>query len=55
MKQHFLMIVLNMLTPYHPTLKETAQLVGCSYQNVKRMGAQLEKCGYLHIVADETG
>lgn len=53
MKQHFLMIVLNMLTPYTPTLKETAGLIGCSYQNVKRMGAQLERSGYLHIVLDE--
>ena len=52
MKQHFLMIVLNMLAPYRPTLKETAELVGCSYQNVKRMGAQLEMSGYLRILPD---
>jgi len=53
MKQHFLMIVLNMLIPYAPTLKETAGLIGCSYQNVKRMAAQLEKSDYLHIEPDE--
>lgn len=53
MKQHFLMIVLNMLGAYHPTLAETAQLAGCSYQNVKRMAAQLEKNGYLSICPDE--
>lgn len=52
MKQHFLMIVLNMLIPYQPTLKETGELIGCSYQNVKRMAAQLEKSGYLHILPD---
>ena len=53
MKQHFLMIVLGMLGAYRPTLNETAQLVGCSYQNVKRMAAQLEKNGYLAIRTDE--
>ena len=52
MKQHFLMIVLSMVAPTHPTLKETAQMVGCSYQNVKRMAAQLEKNGYLQIAPD---
>ena len=53
MKQHFLMIVLGMLWPQTPTLNETARLVGCSYQNVKRMAAQLQKSGYLRIVPDE--
>ena len=52
MKQHFLMIVLGMLWPETPTLNETARVVGCSYQNVKRMAAQLEKSGYLRIEPD---
>ena len=52
MKQHFLLIVLNMLAPYQPTLSETAAIVGCSYQNVKRMGAELVKSGYLRIEPD---
>ena len=52
MKQHFLMIVLGMIQPSRPTLNETARLVGCSYQNVKRMAAQLEKSGYVSIVPD---
>jgi len=52
MKQHFLMIVLGMLQPHQPTLNETARLVGCSYQNVKRMAVHLEKSGYVSIVPD---
>ena len=52
LKQHFLMIVLSMLGDYAPTLVQTAQIAGCSYQNVKRMAAHLEKNGYLHIRTD---
>lgn len=51
MKQHFLMIVLGMLHE-PPTLKEMGDIIGCSYQNVKRMSIQLEKNQYLEIVAD---
>ena len=52
MKQHFLMVVLHMLGGEAPTLTETAQLVGCSYQNVKRMADQLQRRGYLLIQPD---
>lgn len=51
MKQHFLMIAL-MMFPEPPTLKEMGALIGCSYQNVKRMAQQLQKNGYLKIVQD---
>ena len=51
-KQHFLMIGLMMFQE-PPTLKEMGQLIGCSYQNVKRMAQQLQKNGYLNIVQDE--
>lgn len=52
MKQHFMMIVLDMLGDSPPSLKEMAEIIGCSYQNVKRMGTALEKNGYLSIVTD---
>lgn len=51
-KQHFLMIALGMFDN-PPTLKEMGDLIGCSYQNVKRMTEQLQKKGYLHIVQDQ--
>lgn len=52
MKQHFLMISLGMFkTP--PTLKEMAALIGCSYQNIKRMAEHLQKEGYLQIQQHE--
>jgi len=50
-KQHFLMIGLSMF-PEPPSLKEVGQLIGCSYQNIKRMAEQLQKNGYLKIVQD---
>lgn len=51
LKQHFMMIALNMFeTP--PTLKEMGELIGCSYQNVKRMAEHLQREGYLKIVRD---
>lgn len=48
MKQHFLMVALALFDK-PPTLKEMGELIGCSYQNVKRMATQLEKNGYLLI------
>lgn len=51
MKQHFLMIALGMFKN-PPSLKEMAQLIGCSYQNVKRMTEHLQRQGYLRIVQD---
>lgn len=53
MKQHFLMVVLSIMGEEAPTLKETGEVMGCSYQNVKRMALQLEKKGYLKIIQDE--
>lgn len=53
MKQQFLMIGLGMFEK-PPTLKEMGELIGCSYQNVKRMAEQLKKNGYLDIVQDKT-
>lgn len=50
-KQQFLMIALSMFD-HSPTLKEMSDVIGCSYQNVKRMAQQLQKQGYLNIVQD---
>lgn len=52
LKQQFLLIGLEMFTE-PPTLKETGELIGCSYQNVKRMAEQLQKAGYLTIQQDQ--
>ncbi len=51
MRQHFLMISLGMFED-PPTLKKTAELIGCSYQNVKRMAENLQKKEFLEIVQD---
>lgn len=48
MKQHFMMIALGMFEN-PPTLKEMAEIIGCSYQNVKRMAENLQKEEYLKI------
>lgn len=50
-KQQFLMVAL-MMFQQPPTLKEMGELIGCSYQNVKRMADQLQKNGYLQILPD---
>lgn len=52
LKQQFLMVALD-LFEQPPTLKEMGELIGCSYQNVKRMAQHLQKAGYLEIVQDE--
>ena len=51
MKQQFMMIALSMCD-HAPSLKEMADLIGCSYQNIKRMSETLQKEGYLNIVQD---
>lgn len=53
MKQHFMMIALSMFEN-PPTLKEMGELIGCSYQNVKRMAEHLQHEGYLKIVRDSS-
>lgn len=53
MKQHFMMIVLELFGEKSPTLKELADAVGCSYQNIKRMATNLEKNKYVTIVEDD--
>ena len=50
-KQNFMLVGL-MMFPEPPTLKEMGELIGCSYQNIKRMAEHLQKNGYLQIVQD---
>ncbi len=50
-KQHFLMVALELFKE-PPSLKQMGDLIGCSYQNIKRMANQLEKKGYLSIQQD---
>ena len=52
MKQHFLMIGLSIFEG-PPTLREMGELIGCSYQNVKRMAEHLQRETYLNIVQDK--
>ena len=51
-KQQFLLIVLSLFEDAKPNLKEVAGVVGCSYQNVKRMVDSLEKSGFLTVERD---
>lgn len=51
LKQHFFMIALKMFDS-PPTLKDMADLMGCSYQNIKRMANHLQDNNYLTIVQD---
>ena len=52
MKQHFLLVSIGTFDD-NPTLSDVSDLIGCSYQNVKRMAEQLQDKGYLTIRKDE--
>ena len=52
MKQHFLLVTIGTFDD-NPTLSDVSQLIGCSYQNVKKMAEQLQAKGYLTICKDE--
>ena len=52
-RQHFLLIVLSVFKDKYPSLKEVADAVGSSYQNVKKMADNLEKKGFIVIKRDE--
>ena len=52
MKQHFLLVSIGTFAD-NPTLSDVSQLIGCSYQNVRKMAEQLQAKGYLTICKDE--
>ena len=51
-KQFFALICLNMCKE-KPTLKELADIMGSSHQNVKQILLKLEKKGFISFVEDE--
>lgn len=51
-KQFFAIICINMCKE-KPTVKELAEIMGSSHQNVKQILLKLEKKGFVHITVDE--
>lgn len=51
-KQFFAVICIN-LCKEPPTVKELAEIMGSSHQNVKQILLKLEKKGFVHITVDE--
>ena len=52
-KQWFLSIALNNAFGHPPTMKEAAQQMGCSHQNVKQVALKLQEKGLLKMEKDE--
>ena len=52
-KQFFVLICINMCKE-KPTVKELAEIMGSSHQNVKQILLKLEKKGFVSITADES-
>lgn len=50
-KQHFLLVSMGVYD-HTPNLSELAELMGCSYQNIKSMAKTLEKKGFIDIKID---
>jgi DNA-binding MarR family transcriptional regulator len=53
-KQWFVLLVLNVMKEYSPTLNELSEVVGSSHQNVKQLVLKLEQKGYVELSKDET-
>jgi DNA-binding MarR family transcriptional regulator len=53
-KQWFVLLVLNIMNGYNPTLNELSQAVGSSHQNVKQLVLKLEQKGFVELTKDET-
>lgn len=51
-KQWYLSLLITMFFETPPTLKEAAQIMGTSYQNVKQIALKLEEKGLLRIEKD---
>lgn len=51
-KQFFILICINMCKT-DPTIKELAEIVGSSHQNVKQLLLKLENKGFIEIYPDE--
>jgi DNA-binding MarR family transcriptional regulator len=53
-KQWFVLLVLDIMNGYIPTLNELSEAVGSSHQNVKQLVLKLEQRGYVELTKDET-
>lgn len=53
-KQWFLLLVLNIMNGYSPTLNELSEAVCSSHQNVKQLVLKLEQKGYVELTRDES-
>lgn len=52
-KQWFVLLVLNVMKGYSPTLNELSEAVGSSHQNIKQLVLKLEQKGYVELSKDE--
>lgn len=52
-KQWFLSVIIDIFFDEPPTLKEAAQIMGTSYQNVKQIALKLEEKNLLHLEKDK--
>jgi len=52
-KQWFVLLVLNVMNGYSPTLNELSEAVGSSHQNIKQLVLKLEQKGYVELSKDE--
>lgn len=51
-KQFFAIICIN-LCKDKPSIKELAEIMGCSHQNVKQLLLKLERKGFVNIILDD--
>lgn len=51
-KQWFVIVILEIMGDYAPTLNELSEAVGSSHQNVKQLVLKLEQKGYVEINRD---
>lgn len=51
-KQWFVLLIMNTLEGYSPTLNELSEAVGSSHQNVKQLVLKLEQKGYVELSKD---
>lgn len=52
-KQFFMIICLELFGENAPTIKELAEVMGSSHQNVKQIADKLEQSGFIKAVKDE--
>jgi DNA-binding MarR family transcriptional regulator len=52
-KQWFVLLILQIMDGYSPTLNELSDAIGSSHQNVKQLVLKLENKGYVEISKDD--